>query len=124
MASCLDSDPVACLLASQEAFRIFGFRPHRFASTASFANNSIPFVAADTTVAIEEEVRRIEEIIREYGSCLIREEQLPLLFASADSNSKRFVLLASLAHERAWSFEFQPHNGDVRITPLPTNERG
>jgi hypothetical protein len=80
-------------------------------------------VAADTTVAIEEEVRRIEEIIGEYGSCLIREEQLPLLFASADSNSNRFVLLASLAHERAWSFEFHPHNGDVRITPLPTNER-
>jgi hypothetical protein len=93
---------------------------HKFQSTAPFANNRILSVAADTTLAIEEEVRRIEEVIREYGSCLIREDQLPLLFTSADSNSKRFVLLASLAHEREWSFEFQPHNGDVRITPLPS----
>ena len=77
-------------------------------------------MAADTTVAIEEEVRRIEEVIREYGSCLIKEDQLPLLFASADRNSKRLELLASLAHERRWSFEFQPHNGDVRITALPS----
>ena len=76
-------------------------------------------MAADPTLAIEEEVRRIEATIREYGSCLIKEDQLPLLFASADRNSKGFVLLASLAHEREWSFEFHPHNGDVRITPLP-----
>jgi hypothetical protein len=81
-------------------------------------------VAADTTLAIEEEVRRIEEIIREHGSCLIREDQLPLLFTSADKNSKRLELLASLAHERRWSFEFQPHNGDVRITPLSAGRPG
>lgn len=79
-------------------------------------------MAADTTVAIEEEVRRIEEIIREYGSCLIREDQLPLLFSSGDRNSKRLELLASLAREREWSFEFQPHNGDVRITPLSAHQ--
>jgi hypothetical protein len=79
-------------------------------------------VAADPTLAIEEEVRRIEEIIGEHGSCLIREDQLPLLFSSADSNSKRLVLLANLAQARAWSFEFQPQNGDVRITPLPAHK--
>ena len=79
-------------------------------------------MAADTTVAIEEEVRRIEEVIREYGSCLIKEDQLPLLFTSADRTSKRLELLASLAHARRWSFEFQPHNGDVRITPLSASQ--
>lgn len=79
-------------------------------------------MAVDPTVAIEEEVRRIEEIIREYGSCLIREDQLPLLFSSGDRNSKRLELLASLAREREWSFEFQPHNGDVRITPLSAHQ--
>jgi hypothetical protein len=89
-----------------------------FASTASFANNRIPFMAADSTVAIEEEVRRVEAVIKECGACLIKEDQLPLLFTSADRNSKRLELLASLAHERRWSFEFQPQNGDVRITPL------
>jgi hypothetical protein len=79
-------------------------------------------VAANPTLAIEEEVRRVEAVIKECGSCLIREDQLPLLFTNADRNLKRLELLAGLAHERRWSFEFQPHNGDVRITPLSASQ--
>ncbi len=93
-------------------------RARNFCIDALFRINKILIVSANPTLAIEEEVRRIEDAIRECGSCLIKEEQLPRLFASAESNSQRFMLLATLAHERAWSFEFQPHNGDVRIAPL------
>jgi hypothetical protein len=74
--------------------------------------------------AFATDVERIDAIIEEFGFCLIKEEQLKLLFADEDSDSKRFVLLARLAHERAWSFEFQPHDGDVRIvslSPVKTN---
>jgi hypothetical protein len=68
---------------------------------------------------IETEVRRIDAVIKEYGSCLMKEEELKRLFANGDNDKKRFLLLATLAHERGWSFEFQPHNGDVRVTSLP-----
>ncbi|MEY2497258.1 MAG: hypothetical protein QOD12_814 [Verrucomicrobiota bacterium] len=74
--------------------------------------------------AFAADVQHIDAIIKEFGFCLIKEEQLKLLFADEDSDSKRFVLLARLAHERAWSFEFQPHDGDVRIvslSPIRTN---
>ena len=66
---------------------------------------------------IETEVQRIEAVIGEHGSCLMKEERLKLLLPDGD-NSKRFLLLAKLAQEREWSFEFQPHNGDLRFAPL------
>jgi hypothetical protein len=67
----------------------------------------------------ETEVRRIDAAIRECGFCLMKEEQLKLLFPGGD-NSQRFLLLATLAQEREWSFEFQPHNGDLRFAQLST----
>lgn len=70
------------------------------------------------TLGIETNVELIEANIRDHGSCLMKEEELKILFPHADSNSKLFLLLASLAHERRWSFGFQPHNGDVRIASL------
>jgi hypothetical protein len=75
-------------------------------------------VAADTTLGIDEEIRRIEEMIREQGSCLMKEDQLRRLFSSADTQTHRYALFARIAYERAWSFEFQPHNGEERIAPL------
>jgi hypothetical protein len=75
-------------------------------------------MSAEMTDGIETEARRIDAVIRDYGFCLMKEEQLKLLFPDEDSNSNRFLLLARLAHERDWSFEFQPHNGDLRFAPL------
>lgn len=70
----------------------------------------------------ETEAQRIEAAIREHGFCVIKEEQINELFTDGDGNTRRFVLLARLAHERKWSFEFQPHNGVVRIASLPELE--
>jgi hypothetical protein len=72
----------------------------------------------EITNRTQAEVQRIEADIRDHGVCVIKEQQLKLLFADKECNSKLFVLLASLAREREWSLEFQPHNGDVRIAPL------
>jgi len=65
------------------------------------------------------EMQRIAAVIKEHGFYLMKEDQLRRLFADGDGETKRFVLLASLAREREWSFEFQPHDGDVRIASLP-----
>jgi hypothetical protein len=67
----------------------------------------------------ETEVQRIEAAIREHGFCVIKEEEIKQLFVDGDGDIKRFVLLARLAHERKWSFEFQPQDGIVRIASLP-----
>jgi hypothetical protein len=66
----------------------------------------------------ETEAQRIEAAIREHGFCVIEEEQMTKLFADAGTPTKLFVRLARLAHERKWSFEFQPNNGIVRIASL------
>jgi hypothetical protein len=71
------------------------------------------------TSGTDMEIERIDAVIKECGFCLINEERLKLFFPDGDSNSKRFLLLANLAHERSWSFEFQLRNGDVRIASLP-----
>ena len=76
-------------------------------------------MALPPTRGIATEVQRIDAVIRDSGFCLMKEEQLKLLFPNEDSSSKRFLLLARLAHENEWSFEFQPHNGDLRFAPLP-----
>lgn len=65
----------------------------------------------------EAEAQRIDAVIREHGFCLMKEEQLKVLFPDED-NSKRFLLLVRLGQEREWSFEFHPHNGDLRFAPL------
>jgi len=79
-------------------------------------------MALQPTCGLEIEAQRIDAVIRERGFCLMKEEQLKLLFPDENCNSKRFLLLAALAYERGWSFEFQPHNGDLRFAPLPAVE--
>ena len=68
--------------------------------------------------AVELEVRRIAALIREHGSCLLKENELKRVFADGDG-TKPLARLANLAHEHEWSFEFQPHQGIVRIALLP-----
>jgi hypothetical protein len=79
-------------------------------------------MALQPTCGIEMDVQHIDAVIRERGFCLMKEEQLKQLFPEENCNSKRFLLLATLACERGWSFEFQPHNGDLRFAPLPAVE--
>lgn len=67
------------------------------------------------------EVQRIDAAIRESGAFVMNEADLSLLFADGDSGSQRFPFLARLAREREWSFEFHPHDGEVRISLLPLN---
>jgi len=62
--------------------------------------------------------QRIEAAIRETGFCLTNEKDLALLFGDEDAGLTKFPVLARLAHERKWSFEFHPHDGEVRIFPL------
>lgn len=71
---------------------------------------------------IEAHLQRIAEAIHDDGFCLVREEELTQLFGDGDSSSRRFPLLAELAHEYEWSFEFHPREGEVRISLLPANQ--
>lgn len=70
---------------------------------------------------IETQLQRIAATIESNGFCLVREEELTLLFGDGDSGSRRFPFLAKLAHEHEWSFEFHPRDGQVRISRLPAN---
>ena len=71
---------------------------------------------------IETQLQRIAAAIQEDGFCLVREEELRLLFSDGKSGTRRFPFLAELAHEYEWSFEFHPSEGQVRISLLPANE--
>jgi hypothetical protein len=65
------------------------------------------------------EIERIAARINESGYCLIKEEELRRILRDGNSPSARFQLLAALALKKSWSFEFHPHDGEVRIAALP-----
>jgi hypothetical protein len=65
------------------------------------------------------EIERIATSIQDCGYCLIKEEELRRILQDGDSPSARFQLLATIALKRSWSFEFHPHDGEVRIAALP-----
>lgn len=65
------------------------------------------------------EIERIAASIHKSGYCLLKEEKLRRILQDGDSPSARFQLLANLALQRRWSFEFRPHDGEVRIAALP-----
>jgi hypothetical protein len=75
-------------------------------------------MSVEPPTAVELEVRRIDALVREHGSCLMKESELKRVFADGDG-SRPLARLARLAHEHQWSFEFQPHDGTVRIALLP-----
>jgi len=75
-------------------------------------------MSVEPPCAFELEVRRIDALIRKHGSCLLKESELKRVFADGDG-SRPLARLARLAHEHQWSFEFQPHDGIVRIALLP-----
>ena len=63
----------------------------------------------EITNRTQAEVQRIEADIRDLGVCVIKEQQLKLLFADKECNSKLFVLLVSLAYVNA--------NGALSFSP-------
>lgn len=75
-------------------------------------------MSVQPSTALELEVRRIDGLIREHGSCLLKENELKRVFADGDG-TRPLARLANLAQEHEWSFEFQPHDGTVRIALLP-----
>jgi hypothetical protein len=75
-------------------------------------------MAAEPSSALELDVRQIDALIREHGSCLLKENELKRVFADGDGTGP-LARLANFAHEHEWSFEFQPHDGTVRIALLP-----
>ena len=66
----------------------------------------------------------IETAIKEAGFCLVNEKDLALLFGGDGAGLTKFPILARLAHEREWSFEFHPQDGEVRISLLPGSKNG
>jgi hypothetical protein len=79
-------------------------------------------MGAEMAHEVETQTQRIDALIQEHGFCLMKEEQLKVLFPDEDCSSKRFLLLANLACEYQWSFEFEPRDGAVRIALLPPLE--
>lgn len=75
-------------------------------------------MSVEPPTALELEVRRIDGLIKEHGSCLLRENELKRVFTDGDG-IRPLTRLANVAHEHEWSFEFQPHDGTVRIALLP-----
>jgi hypothetical protein len=75
-------------------------------------------MAAEPASTFELEVQRIDALIREQGSCLLKENELQRVFTDGDG-VRPLARFANLAHEHEWSFEFQPHDGTVRIALLP-----
>lgn len=70
------------------------------------------------------EEQRIDTAIKEAGFCLVNEKDLALLFGDDGAGRTKFPLLARLAHEREWNFEFHPRDGEVRISLLPRGKNG